>query len=96
MSLHESLKWKVEGVWGSLSGTIGRASHSLISHTKGARSTRHAPHVEGKGEFTGLTQDKENIKIKLHPNMYAHILIRYENSSGIMEELRELYRLRCV
>ena len=27
-------------MWGSLSGTIDRASHSLISHTKGARSTR--------------------------------------------------------
>ena len=25
---------RVEEVWGSLSGTIGKASHSLISHTK--------------------------------------------------------------
>ena len=96
-SLHESylLNGRVQGVWVQ-SRTIVRASHSLISHTKGARSTRHAPQGEGKGEFISLTQDKENIKIKLHPNMYAHILLRYENSSGIMEELRELYRLRCL
>ena len=89
-SLHESylLNGRVQGVWVQ-SRTIGRVSHSLISHTKGARSTRDAPQGEGKGEFTGLTQDKENIKIKLHPYMYAHIPIRYEKSSGIMEELRE-------
>ena len=32
-------------MWGSLSGTIGRVSHSLLSHTKGSRSTRE---VEGQ------------------------------------------------
>ena len=32
-------------MWGSLSGTFGTASHSLISHTKGAISTRE---VEGQ------------------------------------------------
>ena len=32
-------------MWGSLSGTIGRVLPSLISHTKGARSTRE---VEGQ------------------------------------------------
>ena len=44
-SLHEnySMRELVEGGWVQ-SRTIGRASHSLISHTKGARSTR-----EGEG-----------------------------------------------
>ena len=38
-------------MWGSLSGTIGRVSHSLISHTKGARSTRE---VEGQQRLAAL------------------------------------------
>ena len=38
-------------MWGSLSGTIGRASHSLISHTKGARSTGE---VEGQQRLVSL------------------------------------------
>ena len=36
----ELLNGKVQRVWSSLSGTIGRASHSLFSHTKGVTSTR--------------------------------------------------------
>ena len=39
-------------MWGSLSGSIGRASHSLISHTKGARSTRE---VEGQQRLASLS-----------------------------------------
>ena len=39
---------------GSLSGTIGRASHSLISHTKGARSTRE---VEGQQRVAALAHE---------------------------------------
>ena len=41
-------------MWGSLSGTIGRASHSLISHTKGARSTRE---VEGQQRLAALAHE---------------------------------------
>ena len=43
----------MRGVCGSLSGTIGRASHSLISHIKGARSTRE---VEGQQRLASLLQ----------------------------------------
>ena len=41
-------------MWGSLSGTIGRASHSLVSHTKGARSTRE---VEGQQRVAALAHE---------------------------------------
>ena len=41
-------------MWGSLSGTIGRASHSLVSHTKGARSTRE---VEGQQRLAALAHE---------------------------------------
>ena len=45
-------QWKSSKSVGSLSGTIGRASHSLISHTKGARSTRE---VERQKRLTSLS-----------------------------------------
>ena len=38
----------------TLSGTIGRASHSLISHTKGARNTRE---VEGQQRLAALAHE---------------------------------------
>ena len=48
-------------MWGSLSGTIGRASHSLVSHTKGARSTRE---VEGQQRLAALAHGQ--VQVLLH------------------------------
>ena len=41
-------------MWGSLSETIGRASHSLVNRTKGARSTRE---VEGQQRLAALAHE---------------------------------------
>ena len=56
-------------MWGSLSGTIGRASHSLVSRTKGARSTRE---VEGQQRLAALAHEHsctlavEQVQVLLH------------------------------
>ena len=78
------------GVWGSLSGTIGRVSHSLISHTKGGRSTRE---VEGQQRLASLPYEQSCLNrvadntfiiiYLLHPNT---ICCLYEKGEGQQEE----------
>ena len=72
LSLHEnySMGKLVEGVWVQ-SRTFGRASHSLISHTKGARSTGE---VEGQQRLASrlLTASPHNRYMSAAVRVYEH------------------------
>ena len=63
-------------MWGSLSGTIGRASHSLISHTKGARSTRE---VKGQQRLASLPHEQSCLN-RVAVNTFIIIYLLHSNT----------------
>ena len=74
--------WRSVGF--TLSGTIGRASHSLISHTKGARSTGE---VEGQQRLTSLLLIRTQLlhTTGIWAQLYTVTNQLYSNSLSLIE-----------
>ena len=85
---------RVEGVWVQ-SRTIGRASHSLISHTKGARNARE---MEGQQRLTSrLLTASPHIRY-LSTAVYRHwsATLVAPNSLSLIEFAAVLSHLVCI